>query len=90
MERRTRWRKLGALLTLLALVLVSGACAGADHAARPRTVDPQTLIDIRGAIGGIHAGETRSQAERVLGPGTTISTTTRHPKSGAYKPARVS
>jgi len=85
-----RWRDSGALLALLDLVLVSGACAGADHAARPQTVDAQTLIDVRGAIGGIRAGETRGQAERVLGHGTTISTTTRHPKSGAYTLARVS
>lgn len=82
-------RTIGALLAVLTLTLLSGACAAGSWATHPQTVDPHTLIDVRGAIGGIHAGETRGQAERVLGRGTTISTTIRHPKSGGYTLARV-
>jgi len=68
------------------LALVSSGCA----AGRQQKADPHTLIDIRGAIGGIHAGETRTQAERIIGPGRIISTTTRHPNGGAaYTLARV-
>src|SRR5690349_6351825 len=77
------------VLAVLILVLVSSGCAAGDQAGRGQTVDPHTLIDVRGAIGGISAGETRAQAERILGPGKIVSTTTRHPKSGAYTLTRV-
>ena len=77
------------LPAVLILLLVSSGCAVGDRSGRDQTVDPHTLIDVRGTIGGIHAGETRPLAERILARGKVISTTTRHPKSGAYRLARV-
>ena len=77
------------VLAVLILLLVSSGCTAGDRAGGHQTVDPHKLIDVHGAIGGIHAGETRTQAERILGRGTVISTTTRHAKSGAYTLARV-
>lgn len=74
---------------MVVLALVSSGCAAGDQAGRRQTVDPHTLIDVRGAIGGISAGETRARAERILGPGNVVFATTRHPKSGGYTLTRV-
>jgi hypothetical protein len=51
--------------------------------------DPHTVIDVTGAIGGIHTSATRLSVERTLGSGATISTVTRHPKTGSYTLQRV-
>lgn len=51
--------------------------------------DPNTLIDVNGAIGGIHTSDTRASVEQTLGSGHTISTVTRHPKTGTYTLERV-
>jgi len=41
-------------------------------------IDPDTSIDVTGAIGGIHAGDPRTAVERRLGAGMVISTRSRH------------
>ena len=82
-------RPLAVVVAVLGLLFISGGCSIIDAGDRQQKVDPNTLIDVRGAIGGIHAGEKRARAERILGRGKVISTTTRHPKSGAYTLTRV-
>src|SRR5438128_1357625 len=42
--------------------------------------DPDTLIDLSGAIGGIHTLDTQVAVEKRLGAGKTISTSTRKQK----------
>jgi hypothetical protein len=72
------------------MVAVAG-CARSSHAQQPAgRRDPNTLIDVTGAIGGIHARETQARVEHMLGHGTLVSTVTRHPTTGAYSLLRVS
>jgi hypothetical protein len=73
------------------MVAVAAGCARSSHAQPPAgRADPNTLIDVTGAIGGIHARETQARVEHVLGHGTLVSAVTRHPKTGAYSLLRVS
>jgi hypothetical protein len=65
--------------------LAAGGCTLASHAGRPAgRRDPNTLIDVTGVIGGIHARESRAAVERVLGRGNVVSTVTRRPRTGTY------
>jgi len=75
----------------VALVAATAGCAGSAHT-RPAagTPDPNTLIDVTGSIGGIHARETQARVEHMLGPGVLISALTRHPRTGTYSLRRVS
>jgi hypothetical protein len=51
--------------------------------------DADTSIDVNGAIGGIHTGDTRIAVEKRLGAGKTISTVSRHQKVGGGTITRV-
>jgi hypothetical protein len=75
----------------LGLCVVTAGCSwtssGSGKSGAP---DPNTSIDVTGAIGGVRARETRAQSERLLCPGTVISTSTRHQTvGGAYTLTRV-
>lgn len=63
-----------ALLAATAALASAAGCSGGHGGGR---VDPNTSIDITGAIGGVHAHETRSAVERLLGPGQVLSRVTR-------------
>jgi hypothetical protein len=75
----------------LALIAAAAGCGRSAQAQPPAgRPDPNTLIDVTGAIGGIHARETRARVEHMLGHGTLVSAVTRHPSTGAYSLLRVS
>jgi len=77
-----------ALAATVAVLAAAAACSsGHGAAARP---DPNTSIDVTGAIGSVRALELRPAAERLLGGGEVVSSVTRHPrKSGPYTLTRV-
>jgi hypothetical protein len=75
-----------ALAAAAALALAAAGCSSGHGGVKP---DPDTSIDVTGAIGGVRALERRSAAERLLGRGEVVSRVTRHPKEGAYTLIRV-
>jgi hypothetical protein len=53
-------------------------------------LDPNTLIDVTGSIGGVKARESRAQVEHLLGLGKVVSTSSHHQKVGGdYTLTRV-
>jgi hypothetical protein len=72
--RVCRWRHHApvriALAAATAFALAAAGCSSGHRAASP---DPNTSIDVTGAIGGIRAHELRASVERVLGPGAVLS-----------------
>jgi hypothetical protein len=79
-------------MAILACSVMVGAAGGCTSESSPSTgaADADRLIDVAGAIGGIHPGDTRARAEQLVGPGKTISTSTRHQKVGGdYTLTRV-
>jgi hypothetical protein len=71
------------LACLLSLVVVSGGCSfGSSADASLGKADADTSIDVNGAIGGIHTGDTRVAVEKRLGAGKTISIVSRHQVGG--------
>ena len=63
-------------------ILASGCLLGSSPQPLAGSPDPDTSIDVNGAIGGIHTSDTRRQVEKRLGAGKTISTSTRQRKVG--------
>lgn len=70
-----------------AAVLALAAACSSGHGAGGRP-DPNTTIDVTGAIGGVHAHESRSAVERLLGRGQVLSRV-RRPGSPPYTLIRV-
>jgi hypothetical protein len=75
---------------LLLVAVPSGCSFGSSSNSSGGRVDPDTAIDVNGAIGGIHTRDTRIAVEKRLGAGTTISTSTHKQKiGGTYTLIRV-
>jgi hypothetical protein len=69
---------------------ISGCSLGSSTNPSFGKLDPNTSINVTGAIGGIHTRDTRTAVEKQLGPGKTISTSTRKQKVGGdYTLTRV-
>jgi len=68
----------------LALLLSATTGCSFEKSTNPAVgkADPNTSIDVTGAIGGIRTGDTQVAAETRLGQGRTVSTQTRRLKGG--------
>jgi hypothetical protein len=79
------------LACVLLLVAVPSGCSfGSSSHSSGGKVDPDTVIDVNGAIGGIHTRAARTAVEKRLGAGTTVSTSTNKQKiGGTYTLTRV-
>jgi hypothetical protein len=80
MWRLIRLAQFGVLLWLCA-----GCGLGSSAASGSGRADSNTSIQITGAIGGVHPGDSRTTVDHKLGSGTTISTKHHHqPVGGDY------
>jgi hypothetical protein len=70
------------LACLVSLVVVSSGCSFGSSNSSFGKADPDTSIDVNGAIGGIHPLDTRIAVEKRLGGGKTVSSSTRKQKVG--------
>jgi hypothetical protein len=83
-----------AILLYAGLALLMAATTGCSFGSSTNPsfgkADPNTSIDVTGAIGGIHIRDTQIAVEKRLGPGKTISTSKRKQKVGGdYTLTRV-
>jgi hypothetical protein len=85
-----RWFMRSVVLIFVLPLLISGCAWGSSASAPLGKPDPNTTIDVTGSIGGVKAREPRVRAERLLGPGELVSTTTHHQEvGGTYTLTRV-